>query len=55
MKSATVDRAFPHTLAVSVDAYSPAVFVQSGKTGWLVAEDGRVLAEAATAPRRVAR
>jgi cell division protein FtsQ len=55
VKSATVDRAFPHTLAVSVDAYSPAVFVQSGKTGWLVAQDGRVLAEAATAPRRVAR
>jgi hypothetical protein len=55
VRSATVDRAFPHTLEVSINAYRPAVFVQSGATGWLVAKDGRVLGEAAKAPMSVAR
>jgi hypothetical protein len=54
VKAATVDRRFPHTLAISVEPYRPAVYVRSGNTGWLVAQDGRVLAESAAGPRHVA-
>ena len=56
VRSATVDRAFPHTLAVSVDAYSPAVFVQSGedRASWSP-RTGGCWPRRPTAPRRVPR
>ena len=44
VRDATVDRAFPHTLAVSVEPERPLVVLEDGKRAWLVAESGRVIA-----------
>jgi cell division septal protein FtsQ len=41
-----VDRAFPNTLAITVLPEHPALVAQSGRSAWLVASDGRVLAPA---------
>jgi cell division septal protein FtsQ len=54
IRAATVDRAFPHTLRVSVETYRPVIYAQSGRTGWLIAADGRVLEQTSTPPRRAA-
>jgi cell division protein FtsQ len=53
VRSVKVDRAFPHTLSIQVDAYQPAVFVRAGGQGYLVASDGRVLAATAKQPAGV--
>ena len=53
VRSVTVDRAFPHTLSIRVDAYQPAVFVRAGGQGYLVASDGRVLAATTKQPAGV--
>jgi cell division protein FtsQ len=41
--SAAVDRAFPHTLAVTVVPEQPAAVLRQGAASWLVAASGRVL------------
>jgi cell division protein FtsQ len=51
VRSASVDRAFPHTLAVHIDMYTPALAVTVGKSTYLVASDGQVLAEVKRVPR----
>jgi cell division protein FtsQ len=53
VRSATVDRSFPHTLSVHVVLYRPAAFLRSGKLGYLVADDGRILGTPPSPPRRV--
>ena len=50
VKSVSIDRAFPHTLAVTVQTERPAVTVEIAKTAYLVAADGRVLESRATPP-----
>ena len=45
VRTATVDRSFPHTLSIRITTYHPAAAVKSGKTAYLVSGDGRVLAE----------
>lgn len=44
VRDASVDRAFPHTLAVRVEPERPLAVIRDGKRAWLVAETGRVLA-----------
>jgi cell division septal protein FtsQ len=53
VKSVSIDRAFPHTLAVSVQVEHPAVAVEIAKTAYLVAPDGRVLESRNTPPRHL--
>jgi len=53
VRSASIDRAFPHTLAVRIDMYEPALAVSVGKTVYLVASDGQVLAQVDEAPKRL--
>jgi cell division protein FtsQ len=55
VKSASVDRAFPHTVAVSVVMERPAALVRAGKTSYIVSVDGRVLRAAKTAPHTMPR
>ena len=43
VRSATVDRAFPHTLSIQITTYRPVAVVRSGKSAYLVSGDGRVL------------
>ena len=43
VRSATVDRAFPHTLSIRITTYRPVAAVRSGKSAYLVSSDGRVL------------
>ena len=43
VRSASVDRAFPHTLAIRIDVYRAAAVVRSGTSAYLVSDDGRVL------------
>jgi len=50
VKSVSIDRSFPHTLAVTVQVEHPAVAVEIGKTAYLVAADGRVLESRTTPP-----
>jgi cell division protein FtsQ len=45
VRAATVDRAFPHTLAVTVEAERPLAVVPDGERAWLVGASGRVLQE----------
>jgi len=49
VKSASVDRAFPHTVAVSIVMERPAALVRAGKASYVVSVDGRVLRAAKTA------
>lgn len=49
--SAAVDRAFPHTLAVTVVPEQPAAVLRQGAASWLVAASGRVLAPLALRQR----
>jgi cell division protein FtsQ len=55
VQSVSIDRAFPHTLAVRVVVEHPAVVVMAGQTGYLVSADGRVLAQTAKAPAALPR
>jgi cell division protein FtsQ len=50
---ARIDRAFPHTLAIEIDMYKPALAVTVSKTTFLIASDGQVLAEVEKAPKRL--
>ena len=50
VRTASVDRTFPHTLAIRITTYRPAAAVRSGKSAYLVSSDGRVLST--TSPRR---
>jgi cell division protein FtsQ len=43
VRTATVDRSFPHTLSIRITTYDPAATVRSGKSSYLVSGDGRVL------------
>ncbi len=54
VRSATVDRAFPHTLAVHVRVYHPRAYATIGSQGYLIAADGRVLGAVKKAPLHVA-
>jgi cell division protein FtsQ len=51
--SARIDRAFPHTLAIQIDMYRPALAVVVNKTTFLIAPDGQVLAQVKHAARRL--
>ena len=55
VKVAHVDRAFPHTVAVSVVMERPAALVRAGKSSYIVADDGRVLRAAAKASDKMPR
>lgn len=55
VRSARVDRAFPHTVAVTIVMERPVAFVRAGKTGYVVSSDGRVLRTTATAPKHLAK
>src|SRR4051794_29773138 len=54
VRTATVDRAFPHTLAVHVQVYHPRAYATIGGQGYLIAADGRVLGTARKQPLHVA-
>lgn len=43
VRSAHVDRAFPHTLTIEIQAEHPLAVYRVGSEAWLVAESGRVL------------
>ncbi len=49
--SASFDRAFPHTLAVTVIPEVPVAVLRQGASSWLAAEGGRVVAELGTGAR----
>jgi cell division protein FtsQ len=51
VRSARVDRAFPHTLAVHVVPYTPAAYAMIGKQVYPISSDGRVLADHGKVPR----
>ena len=55
VRSARVDRAFPHTVAVTVVMERPVAFVRAGKAGYVVSADGRVLRTLSTAPKQLAK
>jgi cell division protein FtsQ len=55
VRVAHVDRAFPHTVAVSVVMERPVAFVRAGKARYVVSSDGRVLRTAQRAPARLPR
>ncbi len=55
VQSVSIDRSFPHTLAVHVVVEHPTVVVMAGQTGYLVSADGRVLAQTAKAPAALPR
>jgi cell division protein FtsQ len=44
LRSFQVDRAFPHTLRITVVPERPAAVLRSGRDAWLVSERGRVIA-----------
>jgi cell division protein FtsQ len=43
IRSARLDRAFPHTLIVAVNSERPVAVVRRGAEGWLVSSRGRIL------------
>ena len=53
VRTASVDRTFPHTLAIQITTYRPAAAVRSGKSAYLVSSDGRVLATGRSAKSRL--
>jgi len=53
VRTATVDRSFPHTLTIRITTYRPAAVVRSGKATYLVSSDGRVLSEGAPEKSRL--
>jgi cell division protein FtsQ len=54
VRSVSIDRAFPHTLAVRVVVERPAVLVLAGRNGYLVSDDGRVLEQTTVQLKRLA-
>jgi cell division protein FtsQ len=55
VRAASVDRAFPHTVAVTVVQERPTAFVRSGKARYVVSADGRVLRTVPRAPAHLPR
>jgi cell division septal protein FtsQ len=55
VRAAYVDRAFPHTVAVTVVMERAAAFVRDGKARYVVSQDGRVLRSLTHAPARLPR
>jgi cell division protein FtsQ len=53
VRTARIDRAFPHTLAIEIDMYTPALAVSVSKTTFLIASDGQVLAQVDEAPKKL--
>jgi len=53
VRTASIDRAFPHTLSIQITTYRPAAAVRSGKSGYLVSSDGRILAADVPAKSRL--
>ena len=51
VRSARVDRAFPHTLAVHVVPYTPAAYAMIGKQVYPISADARVLADHGKVPK----
>jgi cell division protein FtsQ len=49
--SASLDRAFPHTLALTVVPEAPVAVLRQGSGSWLAAAGGRVIAELETGAR----
>ena len=45
VRTASVDRSFPHTLSIRITTYRPSAAVRSGKVKYLVSSDGRVLSQ----------
>ena len=45
VRTASVDRTFPHTLTIRITTYRPSAAVRSGKAAYLVSSDGRVLSQ----------
>jgi cell division protein FtsQ len=43
--SATLDRAFPHTLAIAIVPEAPVAVLRQGADSWLAASSGRIIAE----------
>jgi cell division protein FtsQ len=43
VRSARIDRAFPHTLRIAIARERPLAVVQSGENAWLVSAQGRVI------------
>jgi cell division protein FtsQ len=50
VERATVERAFPGTVRITVHEYAPTAFVRAGNALVLLAADGRAIARVATAP-----
>jgi cell division protein FtsQ len=55
VRSANVDRAFPHTVDVTVVMERPVAFVRSGSARYVVSADGRVLRTLTRAPAHLPR
>jgi cell division protein FtsQ len=55
VRTATVDRAFPHTVAVTVVMEHAAAFVRDGNTRYVVSADGRVLRTVSKPPKTLPR
>jgi len=55
VKSVSIDRKFPNTLAIHVVSYQPAVYAQAGPVGYLVARSGRVLKQVTAWPNGLPR
>lgn len=55
VRTASVDRAFPHTVAVTVVMERAAAFVRDGATRYVVSADGRVLRTVPKPPRTLPR
>jgi cell division protein FtsQ len=53
VRTASVDRSFPHTLSIQITTYRPAAAVRSGKSAYLVSSDGRILATDVPAKSRL--
>jgi cell division protein FtsQ len=53
VRSAQVDRRFPHTLAVRVRLYRAVALLRSGTVGYLIADDGRILGMPTTPPKHL--
>jgi cell division protein FtsQ len=51
VRSLSLDRAFPHTLRIAVEAERPLAVVQRGEEAWLVSARGRVIGPADSAAR----
>ncbi len=53
VKAAQVDRAFPHTVAVTIVMEHPAALVRSGHVRYIVSSDGRVLRAVTKVPKKL--